>query len=274
MLNFIPCFRDLYDDLLKEKRDLASQFLPQWDERARQVIHSFENLQTMPSSKPEDDTLWELYALSRVIDYLVQPFQKIRPNQWDGPALNRTQYEYFFESIGLSTLEERHPYSPFFHEIFEVEQSTDPDEPISILDNVWNGLRFGELMIIRSGVRVRGGIHHINKSIAENSTLYHTFKRLNRKTDDLSMGWGSNSQWATRFRLDYEHDKRRYYNLFGGKMNLNDPAADFKHDDRQIDSHLSPVDRVELCRNRCFVICSKSDQELFPYWYTYSESIP
>src|SRR5262249_44186431 len=97
------------------------------------------------------------------------------------------------------------------------------------------------------------------KEIAEQSTLYFAYRRQHRKTNDLSMGWGSNSQWRTSIRRDYQSGRGWIYNV-DGKNLLN--ASTIPEDGRD---GLAHEERVELCKNRCFLVTSKEDQDLWPF---------
>jgi hypothetical protein len=122
--------------------------------------------------------LWELYALSRVSDLLLLPFQppSSASSDWAGPAITAEERRMFFGFLGMTPIHQE-SFWPFFHEVVEVEQAPDDDEPISVLEERWPGFMLGQLLICRAGVRVRGGRQHIRKEIAERSTLYWTQAR-------------------------------------------------------------------------------------------------
>ena len=98
------------------------------------------------------------------------------------------------------------------------------------------------------------------KEVAERSTLYWAFARNNRPTEDLSNGWGSNSQWRTSFRRDYELDGTLYYNV------------DAKDSPGAFDPELDDAERLELLRHRCFVTCTKRSDDRLPWHFRHSES--
>jgi len=115
----------------------------------------------------------------------------------------------------------------------------------------------GCMMFCRAGVTVRGGTHFIEKNIAETSKIYFTFRRNNRPYEDLSHGWGHNSQWRTDFRRDYVTDSEFYYNV-----------------DNNVEL-VFPDQRIELLTNRCLIrsinpTCDP-DEYSYPYKYTYKE---
>jgi hypothetical protein len=91
-------------------------------------------------------------------------------------------------------------FDPFFHEIVAVEQDDDPEAPVRITGTLWPGLMLGDMLFSRAGVRVRAGARHAEAGIADRSVLHEVFLRRYRATSDLSLGWGTNSQWKTDFR--------------------------------------------------------------------------
>ncbi|MEU9475794.1 hypothetical protein [Streptomyces sp. NPDC048191] len=156
-----------------------------------------------PRSAALSAGLWELYALSRVSDALLLSFQPPGHDPWAGPGLSRERYLALFTGLGMAPFEETAVFDPFLHEIVEVEQAQDPAEPIRITGVVWPGLWLGTGVLFgRAGVRVRAGLRHAERGVADRSPLYWSFRRRHRPTADPSMGWGSNSQWRTDFRVD------------------------------------------------------------------------
>ena len=81
--------------------------------------------------------IWELYAFSRVNDLLILPFQSGCDNDagWKGPNISLPQYEAFMTSLGLNAINEK-IFHPFFHEIVEVEPSSDETEQISLVSTL------------------------------------------------------------------------------------------------------------------------------------------
>jgi hypothetical protein len=264
----IPWFRELYQSVLDFRRhDLYESVLLPWVEKAQIAVANLAQFKTATRFDPKNEKFWpldwNLYALSRVSDFLLLPFQNDENGARSRSQLASYQYSTFFEAIGFRPFTSG-DFSPFHHEIVKVHQSKDPAEPIGILATVWPGLMFGDMLFARSGVEVLGGSDHILKDVAENSTLYFAYQRLHRKTDDLSMGWGSNSQWRTSFRRDYEYDGKLLYNI-NGKNSLNELPTEEDRD------KLTPLERLELCRNRCFIITSKQHSDLWPYDDRYEE---
>lgn len=221
---------------------------------------------------PSIDEEWDWYALSRINDHCILPFQADHEHPWKhGPIMSELEYLGAFAPLGFTalapTVGER--FLPHRHEIHAVEQSSDDKEPITIVRTIWPGLWFGSLVFSRAGVVVRGGRRHIVKEIAERSILYFSYRRLVRETRDLSMGWGSNSQWRTSFRFDHEADGIVRYHVNGINL-LWDETQAYR------DSHsedLTIQERIELCRNRCFLTVEKPDQDLWPYYDSYREKL-
>ncbi|MBD0696061.1 hypothetical protein [Streptomyces sp. CBMA123] len=200
------------------------------------------------TDKKEDgwNLLQELYALSRVSDYLL-----LRPHL--------DSYLRLFTALGMTAFDQtpfdQTSFDPFLHEITEVEQAEDPDSPIEILDVRRPGLMLGELLFSRAGVRIRAGITHAERGVADHWPLYWTHRRAHRPTRDLSQGWGSNSQWRTDFRLDYRTPA-------GDLLNLAEAAPIDGDPDRDPDDYgnlgpderlLTPAERRELLRHRTFL---------------------
>jgi len=194
--------------------------------------------------------LWELYALSRVSDLLLLAFQPPGdPAAPSGPTVTISQYLDLFTGLGMVSFDGRSAFDPFLHEIVEVEQAGDPDEPVRITDVMWPGLWLGPLLFSRAGVRVRAGVHHAERGVADRSPLYWAFLRRHRPTVDLSQGWGHNSQWRTAFRLDHRTAAGEVVNADGP-----DDIDDIDDiDDDLLGSLLTAAERRELVRHRCLV---------------------
>lgn len=218
-----------------------------------------------------------LYALSRISDLLLLPQQPVwdflNPPLWSWtpesverhfswmrgvgipqwtPSISLAERNAWLSSLGFE--EFRQPiFHSFYHEIVEVEQSPDPDEPISLLGIVWPGFMLGQMMFCRAGVRVRGGQRFVRKDTAEHSHLYWAFVRRNRPADDRSHGWGHNSQWSTSFRRDYVDHDSYFYNVDGGIDIQDDSTGAPGYPYREGDHHLTLPMRIELVTNRCFI---------------------
>ncbi|MFF9075715.1 hypothetical protein ACF1BP_28990 [Streptomyces sp. NPDC014735] len=129
--------------------------------------------------------------------------------------LPEREYLDLFTSLGMTPFKDGDAFDPFHHEIVEVEQADDPHAPIEIAEILWPGLMPGRLLFNRAGVRIRAGVEHAQRGVADCWPLYWTFRR-HRTTVGLSQGWGSNSQWRTGFRPDYRTPAGNRLNLAGG----------------------------------------------------------
>jgi len=258
-------FGDLYHLVLDyDGENLLDDVLMGWlsdGEEIMRLLAPAKRLSATPEDKDEKQfILWDLYALSRISDFLLLAFQSNESNKWDGPSISSDQFLSFFEKLGFNRFEPRNGdrFSPFHHEVVSVTISENPKEPISILQAQWPGLMYGEMLFARSGVKVKGGANFINKAVAETSTLYFAHRRLNRPTEDLSIGWGHNSQWRTDFRRDYELDGQLLFNVDGKtELSTNASYADL--------GTLSKEEQLELCVNRCFIKTEKPHADLWPY---------
>jgi len=196
--------------------------------------------------------------LSRVNDTLLLSFQPAPVGASDRrPEISLDEYTAFMTAIGLHPVREA-GFSPFFHEIVKVEQHPDVDAPIVVSGEYWPSLMLGNMMFSRAGVIVTSGREHIHKETAETSTMYWTFRRKTRPCYDLSVGWGSNSQWRTSFRRDYRIGRSFYFNVDGSNdLSLASPGKD--RDD------LTPQERLELLLHRCFIRGADPHEALFPF---------
>jgi hypothetical protein len=275
---YIGDFRELYEELVDYdgEREYQDVLLP-WQDRASRAmdvlkIYGDHQARHFPEENIYEH-LWDLYALSRISDVLLLPFQQgsYDSSTWPGPNIKPEEREAFFLALGMRPIEQQ-TFHPFFHEIVEVKQSPDPQEPISLEAELWSGFMLKNLLICRAGVRVRGGSKLIDKETAERSTLYFAFRRKNRPASDLSHGWGSNSQWRTSFRRDYEDDTAFFYNV-DGKVDAT-LAPEKRHPTQYYG--LTPEESLELVVNRCFIVTKKLGLDPFPFNDTYVErkSIP
>jgi len=227
-------YRELFDAVMDyEGPDLHSDVVQPWlatADEERRWLEDFGKRRGAPIPEASVEDLWRLYALSRVAEVLRL----------------RIDAAPFMEALGLRRIE-RAEFHPFFHEIVTVG-----DEP----KELWPGYMLGPLLIARAG---RAAAGDFVKEIAEHSTLYWAYARDNRPTEDLSRGWGSNSQWRTLFRRDYELEGVLHYNV------------DARPSPRPLDEDLDPSERLELLRHRCFVKCPKPHADRWPYYDTYRE---
>ncbi|WP_327179086.1 hypothetical protein OG599_29920 [Streptomyces sp. NBC_01335] len=261
--------RELYEALRDHHGpDAFGSVVAPWLAHATAVGHrawlakAAESLCQEDSSRPRHlraELSWELYALSRVSDVLLLPHQPPPDAGDETPrarrmrtldqqsALDPAEYLQLFTGLGLVPFRETGSFDPFLHEIVEVEQAEDPEEPVRVTGAVWPGLWLGPLLFSRAGVRVRAGARHAERGVADRSPLYWTFLRRHRPTVDLSQGWGGNSQWRTEFRLDHRTSA-------GGRVNA-DGRQDIDAPENldPAEALLTPVERRQLVLNRCLL---------------------
>lgn len=210
----------------------------------------------IPDATPEE--LWRLYALSRVSDLVL--------TRWPPPA-DGGGHAAFLGAMGLTRV--AYPrFTPFYHEIVAVLPAQDPDATAVVVDEVWPGWTLGRMLFVRAGVVVRAGSRKLDPAIAPRSLLHWTFRRPNREARDLSCGWGSNSQWRTKFRRDYHVDGWFHYNVDAADGVEPDPRFE---EELPVEQQLVRDDVVELVRHRGFVRCRKTDCERWVYDAGWSE---
>lgn len=244
----------------------ADELLPWLNSNTEQIVWLEELCQRSMNDwgNATCEDICRLYALSRVTSIMLLRFQSGRADGTDylGPSLSIDDFQRFHEQLGF-TVVDHDVYHPFFHEILSVHASRNEDAQVKLTDYAWPCLMLGDMSYSRAGVIVEGGSKHINKSIAESSTLYWTYRRKDRPYRDLSQGWGYNSQWRTEFRRDFHRSKKFHFNV-DGKKSLNDPLTSVEE--------LSKATMVELVRNRGLIFTDVGDDsDLFPYDYSYSE---
>lgn len=250
-----------------EGGSLYGQLLAPWVDAnpdVRAWLTAFATRSGDPIPPASDKEMWELYALSRVSQTLLLRFQSGRADgtDWPGPQITLAEYTAFMVSLGF-TVADVNQFSPFYHEIVAVEQHPDDIVPTTVSDVVWPCVMLGNMLFSRAGVRVTSGRRFIDKPVAETSVLYWAFWRKNRPYQDLSHGWGSNSQWRTTFRHDYRIADTLHFNV----------------DEKPVppeDDGLTPAERIELVTHRCFVTCEKPHNDLWPYdlWHNAPAEVP
>ncbi|HVG45423.1 MAG TPA: hypothetical protein VM890_11850, partial [Longimicrobium sp.] len=205
----------------------------------------------VPPLRPEES--WRLYALSRIVQLLQLSFApRTAEAAWTLAPVGRDEHARFMDALGLEPLE-RAGFHPFFHEVVTVDALAEADAAPEVAEAYWPGYGLGPLLVTRAGCRVRAGRLHLLKEVAERSTLYWAYARNTRGTDDLSSGWGGNSQWRTAFRRDYALDGRLWYNV-GAREHPGGAGAE-----------LTAAERAELLRHRCFVTCTGPSDDRWPY---------
>ena len=250
-------YRTLYDEILDYDGDAPyADLLHPWLRRQDGERRWLDEMRArrgspVPPMSPEES--WRLYALSRIVDLLQLSFAPATTEPSSAiAAIGRDDFAGFMDALGLEPVE-RAGFDPFFHEVVTVDQLAEEDAPPAVAEVYWPGYTLGPLLVSRAGCRVRAGRRHLAKEVAERSTLYWAYARSTRKTQDLSRGWGSNSQWRTAFRRDYALEGRLFYNV-GAREH---PGG--------ADDELDPAERAELLRHRCFVTCTKPGDDLWPY---------
>ncbi len=267
-------------------------------------LAKYRSLKTLGSVDSIDiDNQFQWYAFSRVNDQLLSDILSIRPHRELTLSKHDTElykkykylathyeeasyadyqkkhhkvhlltcrqreaeYVHFFHELGFSIFYDR-TFHPFYHEIVEVIYDDEfPIGEVAVSYVYWPGLMFGDMMFSRAGVQVLCREGTLIKEIAENSTIFFTYDRSNRLTCDLSQGWGSNSQWGTDFRLDYEDATSFYFHVQGKCPLGEDYAATLSPFLRDHLDDLTIDERIELLINRCFVACPKDDWERWPF---------
>lgn len=265
-------FRDLFDRLHHcESHSVYWYALVPWLEEHQQEIDWLRGIARRTESgvlTPRETNLWDLHALSRVNDTLLVRFQTGPPygTHWEGFKLSLEEYTSFMTGLGFRVVDESE-FSPFFHEIVEVQRSSDADAPITLGGVYWPPLMLGRMLFSRGGAYVAGGRNHIRKEIAESSTMYWTFRRRCRPCHDLSEGWGSNSQWRTDVRTDYQIGDALIYNAHGAR-DLAGLECDYA------DNGYTYSELVELVTHRCFITADKphlwAGPRVYPYEYRYT----
>lgn len=279
-------------------QEVLEPFLPHALEAMRE-LQPYRRLNNPDNSYELDgDDLMQLYALHRVNDFLLLSFQPgedvnregpfqseayrdymrgvgySRLVDWQGPEITLHEYEQFFAALGFQGFGELE-YSPFFHEIVEVVEDDAYAGRVQIEHVFWPGLPFGQLLFSRAGVRVRCSPTVMKKEIAERSPLYFTYWRWRREAEDLSRGWGHNSQWSTKPRRDYIEPDCFHYNVDGRYTLDEDFRQQQIEDDLEREQDALTLDeQIELLTHRCFVRTPIPDGASCPYANRYSEPRP
>lgn len=213
------------------------------------------------------EDIWELYALSRVLDLLTLPFQTDNDaddSDWKGPRITVAEYIEFNNLLGLE-ITTPFSFKPFNCEIIEAQIGMNDFE---IIECNFPAAKLNNLMIKKAGVKILLNPDKFNLNLINKASIYWAFRRKNRKYFDLSQGWGSNSQWRTDLRLDIETENSYIYNVTG-KFNLNSPTIELMEELNQQDLGLNEA--VELTVFRHFMKCTKDDSDLFPYYFRFEE---
>ncbi|BBB68210.1 hypothetical protein UNDYM_3957 [Undibacterium sp. YM2] len=244
-------------------------FLAHWD-ALKSAGQYFKEIRDRDSSAhPWPDLLegesMNLYCASRLSDLMLLSFQ---PGDLDVAGLGTTMENYteLFTHLGFEVLKPVQ-FHAFSCEIVDVIQSE--GNSIELLEVLWPAFMLGNMMFARAGVRVKAPAHLLSRGIADCSCLYWAYRRKYRPANDLSHGWGRNSQWRTDFRRDFDLGDRYAYNVDRGVK-----AIDLRE---SIPAHammddLITADRINLLKHRCITnMASANDGDYWPYDDYYEE---
>jgi hypothetical protein len=266
-------WRDLFEDLLEYAGDRWTEeaILP-WIDRHKETVRELseigrpEGRHARIRSHPGKYTPLEaLYALGRILDVLIAPFQPVNDDPalldwgtgrpwWTGRLPDRSALPALAAAGGWTRIGED-AFCPFFHEIVTVEPAEDPDAGPELVTEVWPGFMAGSMMLVRAGVVVRAGANVMDPRVASRSRMFWAWWRRNRVPTDQSHGWGHNSQWRTDFRRDYLADGQLHYNVDGPE--------------HLQDGDLPEAAARELVRFRCNLLHDLGDA--WPYGHRLSE---
>lgn len=270
-------FRELFDEQCAYGGEsLYDDILAPWIDDTRASLEEAKALLDVEGDIKKDAHLeelsWNLYALSRVLDYAVWNLQPKAPegerpetSPRDTCGLTSAELSDFAESVGL-TVVGRDAFHPFYNEPVFVEPSDDSADRPELVDSVWPCLMLGNMLIYRGGVRIRSNSAELAKERAEKAPLFWSRYRRARLSMDLSLGWGSNSQWRTDFRRDFECGESFLYNA-DGFFSLNEP----RHKRDQFRADLPDDEWVHLLKYRYALAGNHNPHDLWPWNYRYVE---
>lgn len=279
------CPRSLYGALLEYRGEaVATDLLGPWiDASQASLVEQLAPVRLpfvrQPSRvdwrmrEPLVELNWTLYALSRVFDLLLLVHQPAsRPDSivvasehagpWDRRIPNTVSDLVDFACRLGARVHEPERFHPMCHEIVELVEDDACEVPV-VERLHWPSLLLGELVLLRAGVTLRCARSFASRPWADASTLYWARHRRHRSTCDLSLGWGSNSQWRTSFRRDYAAEGRLVFNA-GGDQPLTSPS----HEEEPLPEQL----RHQLLVNRCFLQSPPPGVDPFPFRWTLEEA--
>lgn len=264
--------RDLFEKIRDYEGDeLFKQLLMPWVEenefhkfieKVGQLTADIDQIANLPV-----EISWDLYALSRVLDILTFRFQYAAGEEIasSDPKITLKEFISFAEAIGL-TVKHVQEYHPFYCEIVRAEC----DEPsFKLLETRFPALMLNHLMIKRAGVIIALHPSEYCIDLVNNATIYWSYWRNCRPSQDQSRGWGSNSQWRTSFRFDVERENGFLYNT-QGKFDVGTVNEEAQEELRHYD--LSFSEAREITKYRHFITSTKKDNDLYPYSYKLFES--
>ena len=248
-------FRDLHDDIMDYQGaslfdDVLNPFIPD-GLKCMEPLKKLAKLRDSPPGSLNEEDLWSLFALAVCNDYLLTPLR-----------VSLKEYIEFFQKLGFSVIDKQKSFDPLIHEIVDVGNWPKEEEGISLGCCYWPGLRFGELIFSRSAVDVfcheKWGIL---SGAADCTTLYFTNRRVRRKVDDQSHGWGSNSRWRADFSRNYVTEEYSFVNI-DSQHDLHARPSEEDLDDLTLDQ------ARELIVNRCLVGHIPEVDDYYPYnWH-------
>lgn len=261
--------RELYHNIIDYKgEEIFSVLLQPWA-RKNDYANFFEKIKDKltPEKKPGDE-IYELYALSRILDVLTLRFQPVTgldESRWRGHELRVEEYAEFAQLLGLEVGYPKY-YDNFYCEILRAQKGK---ESFKIDEVVYPALSFSGLLINKAGVEITLAPENYDIRLINNAKLYWAYWRKNRETNDMSAGWGSNSQWRTEFRIDIETKDRYYYNC-EGKYDLSIITPFIEKELKAFG--FETEEAIEMVKFRHFVKSKKDDRDVFPYDFRYNES--
>lgn len=247
MYQYVKLYHALLDVETSARAGVAHRWFDEHPDERVWLASRSEAVTTVPAF--EEEELWRLYALSRVNDLLLLGSQ---PAQAD--------YLELVAGLGMRVVN-RDAFHPFFHEVVTIEATDVASSVPRVQQEIWPCLFLGSLMFSRAGCAVAAGVDHMDPALAASTTLYWTHRRSHRPVQDLSVGWGHNSQWRTRFRRDYWIGSTLHYNVEG---DIDARVAELTNPNPARED-LSADERVELLTHRCFVRTRRAHHDLWPY---------
>jgi hypothetical protein len=218
---------------------------------------------------------WSMYAASRVRDVLLLAHQPEPDESGDTqdqdewlhrrspgfPAISVDRFVELFGIFGARPVANT-TFFPALHEIVECRPASTDDGAIEVVEQLWPPLMIDDLVFCRGGVVVAAGPDVARPGVADRSTLHFEYWRRHRRTNDLSMGWGHNSQWRTEFRRDFVTTRSTVYN-FDGRVDPESAAPD--HEASEI-APLTRAERIEFTMNRSMLRRTASDDVWGFHW--------
>jgi hypothetical protein len=270
MLGEFPSIRQLFRALCStdegedatELLDFAArqEWMTDLARRAQSVARIDDTWPAEPENDDLMETLWQLYAASRVRDALLLAHQP-GPADDSVPELDQAlhrkppglrpvpvdQITQFFAAIGCQPVTE-FSFDPILHEIVTCQAAAEPGTPIQVIGHAWPALMIGELVFTRAGAHVLAGSEHAMPGVADRSTLHWEYWRRHRTTSDGSFWWGHNSQWRTQLRRDYIAARGHVFDFdsfssWSNRRRLS-PASDTAHQPLT-------ADQASFIKNRC-----------------------